>query len=412
MLDHIRRAAVRDMLVISDSEEPIPSGITELWSAGFKCFLTIVSASATAEPATREWTQRSRAIATLVPTSAGAAVADVLSRYDAAFPEQRSIVRIRDVKGNFQRLDVTAADEPERPILNYYTPIEERDLHLLTAAELSEQEFNDFFRDSSASWRPYAAGLPWIREPDPRPGLLNYMKHLDVDGPEENKILYLVSEPGAGGTTLARSMAFACAREGYPVLMAKPLPFALDPLPVSNFLTRIRARLERPRLEGQAPSTAGPAETDSTTRRYETPWLIAFDTIHSQYREAELVQFRNEMEKAGRPVCLLVVTGPQVGAPLVNKRMSVQLAELNHVIQLEDARALGVHLNKFLTWYGRSRLESQWDHFYQEHTVRYLEGLAAFWVALSFWIQGQFDLAGCGKTSFRQYRHLLAEFRD
>lgn len=264
---------------------------------------------------------------------------------------------------------------------------------MLTAAELGEQEFNDFFRDSSASWRPYAAGLPWIRELDLRPGLLNYMKHLDADGPEENKILYLVSEPGAGGTTLARAMAFGCAREGYPVVMAKPLPFALDPLPVSNFLTRIHARLERPRLEAQAPSPAGPAETDSATRRYETPWLIVFDTVHSQYREAELVQFRNEMEKAGRPVCLLVVTGPQVGAPLVNKRMSVQLAELNHVIQLEDARALGVHLNKFLTWYGRSRPESQWDNFYQEHTVRYLQGLAAFWAALSFWIQGQFDLA-------------------
>jgi hypothetical protein len=271
------------MLVIPDSEEAIPPGITELWSAGFKCFLTVVSDAATVEPALREWVQRGRAIATLVSSSADTAIADVLSRYDAAFPERRSIVRIRDVKGNFQRIDVTAVDEPERPILNYYAPIEERHLHLLTAAELSEQEFNDFFRDSTSSWHPYAAGLPWIRDPDPRPGLLAYMKHLDTDGLEENKILYLVSEPGAGGTTLARSMAFACAREGYPVLLAKPLPFALDPLPVSNFLTRVHTRLERPRSEGQVASTTGPADTsDAPTRRYETPWLIVFDTIHSQ----------------------------------------------------------------------------------------------------------------------------------
>jgi hypothetical protein len=98
------------------------------------------------------------------------------------------------------------------------------------------------------------------------------------------------------------------------------------------------------------------------------------------------------MEKAGRPVCLLVVTGPQVGAALVNKRVSVQIAELNHIIKVEDARALGQHLNAFLAWHGRARPESQWDQFYEDHKVRYLDGVAAFWVALSFWIQGQFDL--------------------
>ena len=159
-----------------------------------------------------------------------------------------------------------------------------------------------------------------------------------------------MSESGAGGTTLARAMAFACAREGYPVLLAKQIPFVLDPLPLSNFLTRVHASLERSRSKNNgAPKAEADALANAVTRLYETPWLIVFDTIHSQYREAELVQFRRDMEKAGRPVCLLVVTGPQVGAALVNKRFSVQIAELNHIIKVEDARALGQHLNTLVS---------------------------------------------------------------
>ena len=41
----------------------------------------------------------------------------------------------------------------------------------------------------------------------------------------------------------------------------------------------------------------------------------------------------------------------------------------------------------------KQRESWQWDRFYQEHTVRYLEGIAAFWVTLSFWIQGQYDIS-------------------
>ena len=93
------------------------------------------------------------------------------------------------------------------------------------------------------------------------------------------------------------------------------------------------------------------------TRLYETPWLIVFDTIHAQYREAEIVDFRREMEKAGRPVCLLVVTGPQVGPALANKRFSVQLAELNHIISVEDARALGDGRGRLPADVGRDQIQ-------------------------------------------------------
>ncbi len=50
-------------------------------------------------------------------------------------------------------------------------------------------------------------------------------------------------------------------------------------------------------------------------------------------------------------------------------------------------------MNQFLRVYGKERQDWQWDQFYQDHTVRYLEGTSAFWVTLSFWIQGQYDLS-------------------
>lgn len=205
MLEQLRRSAVRQILVISSGEDPIPPDLNELWSTGFKCFLTIESVVEDANTTVQDWAKRNRAIATLVSVAADVALTDLLARYELAFPDQRRIVRIRDHDGNFRRVDVTAADEPERPILGYYTLIEERELHLLSPGELDDQDLIEFFQDSTSSWRPYAAGLPWNREPDAQVGLLNYMRRLVTEGPEENKILYLVSESGAGGTTLARS---------------------------------------------------------------------------------------------------------------------------------------------------------------------------------------------------------------
>ena len=99
------------------------------------------------------------------------------------------------------------------------------------------------------------------------------------------------------------------------------------------------------------------------------------------------------MEKQGRPVCLLVVSGPIREMAYFDTSVFYQIGELNHALDHEEARALGQHLNQFLRGYGKAREEWQWDQFYQEHSIRFLEGISAFWVTLSFWIQGQYDLS-------------------
>ena len=80
-----------------------------------------------------------------------------------------------------------------------YSLIEERHLTPLTPTELSEQDFIDFFRDPEASWRPYAAGLPWVRDPEVHGALARHLKRLDSLGSEENVVAFIASESGAEG---------------------------------------------------------------------------------------------------------------------------------------------------------------------------------------------------------------------
>lgn len=410
MLEALRRSAVREILVVAGDGAPVPKDLRELWLSGFRCQITIVSNTSEAHDSLARWLDSTEGInaANLLNLPPSELVAAVLARYTAIYPEERRIIRVRDVRGETHAVDITEADEPERPISEFYSVIEERDLALVTANELSEEEFIAFFRDSTSAWRPYGAGLPWIRDRQSFENLASQLKKLNTVGPEENCIAYITAESGAGGTTLARAMAWECARQGYPVLIAKQLPFVPDALPVSNFLNRVRNIIET--KTGEAGSTSQDHEREAEARLYETPWIIVFDTLHWQYRDGELARFRNEMQKSGRPVCLLVVTGPALGVSYLNESVFRKVAELNHAIDLSSARELGGHLNQFLKVYGKQREAWQWDRFYEEHTVRYLEGLAAFWVALSFWIQGEYDLSeSIQEWMYRSFKQNVTE---
>jgi hypothetical protein len=393
MLEALRRAAPRDVLVLSHALSPLPDALVELWQSDFRTYLTFVSPDVGTRESIENWvaTSPGNTIASFLQSAIDAVMRDVLERYQSSYPLERKIIRVRDSKGGLQKIDVTDFDDPQRPIFDLYETVEERWLSPLIPSELSELEFVDFFKNSADSWRPFAAGVPWLRDSKPEQALNEQFKRIDTEGADANRITYIMSESGAGGTTLARTLAWHSARNGYPVMLARQLPFLPDPLPVANFLTRVQQHihsevLDRIGLDSDAPDAG-------SRKRYETPWLIVFDTIHWQYREGELLRFKSEMAKAGRPVCLLVVVGSSLPIDFINGIGLTKIAELNHAIEVEDAQRLGIHLNQFLSHYGKQKSIVQWDHFYREHTVRYLEGTAAFWVALSFWIQGQYDLS-------------------
>lgn len=417
MLEELRRSGVREILVLCGNElQPVPSDLTDLWNGGFRSYLTFVSDAASAANSLEQWVQAAEGVGAinLVRLPLGHAVSDIVARYSATYPENRRIARMRDASGRSQAIDVTEADEPERPIFEHYSIIEERDVAPLLPDELAEEDFVGFFRNPEGAWRPYAAGLPWIRDARYRTALKTCLQRLDTVGSEDNCIAYISSESGAGGTTLARALAWECAREGYPVLVAKPISFLPEALPLVNFLNRasVLAEEELSRKQSLNEGMAQPSsesKADSTSRRYETPWVVVYDSLHWQGRDSELVRFRNELSKSGRPVCVLVVTGTILGLSFFNTSIFKRVAELNHALDQESARELGGHLNRFLRVYGKERQPWQWERFYQDHTVRYLEGTAAFWVTLSFWIQGQYDLS----ESIQQWIYrVFKEFAD
>jgi hypothetical protein len=398
MLEELRRSNVRQTLIISGDDDPIPSELRQLWVSGFRSFLTFASDSAGAAALVDDWLEQQPGVVAvnLWRLPASRIIEDIVARYTARYPEDRRIIRVRDQNGTFHSLDVTEIDEPERPIFEQYSVIEDRDLVPLTPAELSEENFVAFFQNPESSWRPYAAGLPWLRDNQCKMNLRSCLKKLDTGGSEENCVAYVLSEAGAGGTTIARMLAWEYAREGYPVLVAKPLPFVPDALAIGNFLNRVHFEIDTKRV-ARATDSAGAQQQDReiirAPRQYEKPWIIVFDRMHWEFRDSELLRFRNELEKRGRPVCMLVVTGPVRELAYFNTSVFKQIAELNHTLDLDEALQLGRHLNQFLRGYRKERQVWQWEQFYQAHTVRYLEGIAAFWVTLSFWIQGQYDLS-------------------
>ena len=403
MLENFRRSGAREVVVISAGEPLIPADLKELWSAGLRTQLTFVSDALSAKSELEQWLDETKDILTanLIQLSSETLIQQILSEYTHTYPAERHVIRMRDRHGEFHKVDVTTADEPERPILDSFTLIEERDLTPLSTSELSENEFIRFFKDPALSWRPYAANLPWIRNSESKEALRLCMRKLEFEGPVENCVTFIASESGAGGTTLSRALAWAFAREGYPVLVAKPYPFIPEVLPVFNYLTHVhrlfKEQISEKAHQRESQNTSSPEDVakDKASPDYgfETPWIIVFDTQHWQNRDAELTQFRNMLAQYGRPVCLLIVTGPTLGLPFQISPVYKKIAELNHTINLKAARDLGQHLNDFLRYYGKERSETQWDQFYDAHTVKEVAGIAAFWVTLSFWIQGQYDLS-------------------
>lgn len=293
--------------------------------------------------------------------------------------EQSLVISYRGKPAN---PDISRAEIADRPLLDRYDVIRSRDLPRLTAQELPEAELNAFFSATEHTWRPYAAGLPWPRFPDAMRSVVRTLEKTADKGPEGNKVLFLRAESGAGGTTLARTIAFEAAQRGYPTLVAKNVQFLVDVGELSRFMfdawTEITAQ--------------GQAEQNNAAVR-EQPWLVVFDVGHFLGREGDLVQAAARLSHDGRPAVLLAVVQPSVEV----KRSSQSLVlpdVITHDMRREDAIALGEHLNAFLSVRNRQRQPQEWVAFWEAHTPKIGDfGIgASFWIALDFWLKRQLDL--------------------
>lgn len=388
MLGHVRASGVRQIFIVGGDDAGIPSGVADIWDGEFKPSLVVASPAPDASQSLRTTAGKITNL-TLVPSPIEEVAEAVLRRYAEVYPPQQIMVRVRDRRGQRRVVDLTSGDEPERPVLNDYSLIEERDLRRLTPEELSDESFSDFFNGASQNWEPFAAGLPWIRDTATRRQLKSILSRLDSQGSDANAVAFISSESGAGGTTLARALAWEAASEGYPVLIARPLPFSVNALQLVNYMKRAKDLVNDAIINAEAIPESHNVGQDHDL--YETPWLIVFDVVHWQHRAPELINFFHEVRRAGRPACILVVTSATPPLQFFNKTVFKQIASLNHVVSTEAANDLGTHLNRFLRSRGLAREQWQWEEFFNRHTVG-RDSQAAFWVILSFWIRGQYDL--------------------
>lgn len=390
MLQALRRRPAHHLIVVVSGRFAIPEDLDALWEDGFRTLITFVSDDADADGTIRQW-QRDRGgtpvglLRASISEFAASLRGEYLRGRDGAL-----LVRIRDEQGKLRDVVATGLDDPQRPVLASYDLLGVDALTPLQPADLAADEVDGFFADPAASWRPYAAGMPWQRDPNAWETLRTRLRRLDRRGVEENRILYLSCEPGAGATTLLRDLAWRAASNGYPTLVAKRGASPGTGLEMSGLLTRLVN--ERPQAE--------------ISEIYEAPCVLVFDQGHWEGREAELLSYAREIATSGRRVCMLLATGPLVGVGILSDHRFVALANLTHRVAANDAVLLGRHLNRFLVPHGTDRSEAEWRAFFDTSAVGTSRSIAAFWIVLSFWLQRQVDL---GETvQSRVYR----AFRD
>jgi hypothetical protein len=386
VLGNLKRSGARHLVVIGDDDGTAPEQLTSLVDVNFHPYVTFVSATPDGEVAAASWAEaKSDAppvqLVRLPPVDF---VKELIGRYDEVYPATATIVRMHRVDGSMALVDLTDADDVERPIFSSYEVIQERDLALVAPEELTEAEFNAFLEGSQSSWRPYAAAVPWLRDHQSVEAVRRMLRRLDSVGSSDNRIAYISSEPGAGGTTLARAIAFEAARAGYPTLVAKSMPFVPDALPVVGFMTRAHQAFL---------AQTGDQRSDDR-RLYETPWVLVFDRAHWEQRETELRHFLSQLIRSGRPAIILTVAGPVRPLEFYSDTVASEVGTATHLLGPDEAAILGRHLNRFLAVYGKARSDDAWTRFYQDHSVQHMGGVAAFWIALSFWIRTSRDLTG------------------
>lgn len=379
MIMELQQRGVRNLVVLGGPDLTLPIELGQLWLDGFQCNLMIVSDDPEARQKISVWQASAGARrVTLLPTPAALFAEGLHGRYTER-ADDRLIIRIRDAQGTRHRVDLSGRDDPEYPLLSNYELLSEARLEYVAPEGLSPEEINGFFRDPSASWRPYAAQMPWSRDDRARNTLTKTLRNLDRNGPEASRIFYVRAESGAGATTFIRDLAYMAAMDGYPTLIANQAPFTPNGRSVVNFINSCL-------------NVFGATGIGKGLRQYEAPWLIVFDRSQWEGREEEIATFARQITEAGRRICIVFVTDALLPVAIYAEKRLENLCDLSHEISQDAAMALGRHLNRYLKPLGTARDAHEWQVFVNHSLVGSAAGRSVFWIALAFWLQRQIDL--------------------
>lgn len=397
MLAKVQELEPKRVYVVSNSPLEIIKDFVESWASGLRASITIVTDSVESASSIEDLLSANTGLVSVVwlKRSTIEFLSIVGTRSGALVDTGAAAARIRLPSGADIEVDLAPANLSDQPLFDAVELILSRDLLPVAPSDLREAEFNAFFTTQASTWRPYAAGLPWVPDVAPEHTLLAALAAAHKGPSEENSVCSVVSEPGAGGTTQALTLAFAAAKAGYPTLIVKPHSILPSGLAITNFLYRALSQIEQV------------ARRQSIRDRdIEPAWLLVLDVEHLQRGYDDLWRLFAELSRSGRRYVLLTVipSDSPLEPPIGVKH--TELIYVNHELDEATIANLGKHLNVFLKLYGKEKSVSQWQSFSNAHKPDIDTSLASFWIALEFWLAGQLELG----ESIQQW--VLREFRN
>lgn len=399
MIERLEGASPKRVFVVGADLHRAAKELAELWDGEFRSLLTfVVPDSLEAQSVIPSYFEPVADLSSisLVLTDLSAFIQETVRRGVELLPDFKIVVRVRNLAGDIRDVDITDAELAEQPLLDKFDIVKSKDLRRLTETDLTLEDFNAFFDRSLHSWRAFAAGLPWIPDRGAIDAVQRSLATAHKRDTDQVSILSIVSEAGAGGTTLGRSIAFAAASAGFPTLLAKPHVYEPNATEVTTFLHRA--------LTSARAGAAAVDGNDSNGDEPETPWLLVFDREQWDGQEHAIGHFAAEIARSGRPAVILKVLGPDI-SPEVLSLSTKELCALTHELDRLQVRALGEHLNRYLKPLGRSKGEADWLRFWEQHKPDIDTSIAAFWVILEFWLKGLLDLGeSIQGWLFKQYR--------
>jgi hypothetical protein len=386
MLNELAKARSKEVVILSSGTIDPLQELFNLWDEGFRASISVVSSATEDRQRLESWLDRPNS-----PTAIGLheqtlddLVADIEHRISVEIPENRIIIRVKWGKEIFDDVDITDCESIEYPILDRYEILRSHQVKPLLREALPREDFGAFFDRSKHTWSPYAAGVPWHRSGQVFAELMKALNKVEARGSEANRILYVASESGAGGTTMARMLAFRSAVAGFPVLVARESFFRPELTEITTFLNRAQKAIGSycRNADGKSELPFEPVNSP------EIPWLLVFDVHHWEGHEAELRGFLRGMSLAGRPTVIVLVTGMRVSDQILESKEAKPVAKLTHELSQDEALRLGNHLNSYLRLYGREKSPQDWLSFWQNHRPQMDTAVASFWIALEFWLLG------------------------
>lgn len=306
-------------------------------------------------------------------------------------------------------LDCTDYVPTDSPIPSSFSLLTESSLASLSDDSLSENEIDGFFARTASEalpefWRPFAAGLPWPRDNGQAIERLVETLELAREATPRGVLVATVdSEPGAGGTTAARMLAFEAARRGFPTLVARTGVAAPPADEVSAFCHSIAVAIRD--------TTAPPPAEHSEDRDLEpiglevsVPWLIVLDAEHWSGRDELVPAYVRTLTRFAHRAVIMLVRDTSAGdPPMATRRLFGD--PLAHALSQSEVESLGTHINRYLAHIGHDQSISHWRQFWVENslpiepgTLGVAESSASFWVALEFWLRRQMSLGQSIRT--------------